>query len=271
MVNSGSSWRVVRWLATQMARFETAWLLPSQAQRSRARNEVFSLTSAVWCLTRASLPPHPTPLTTWVSVTFACLSHPLASPNGVISSPRLAAGNCPSLETQCAREGIRKRKEGMENHWGMIGGHKNLKGNKNRVPSEMPPTPPSLLPADPRPLWTWAGREEGGVYEVTAWWVLSKAPQVSSVGEKLTAQLRPGPSVKIYIVLELFPSRIASSWQERECLFTARVYWAPTLCQALFWVQRIQQWAEQNKIWVLFKACAAQGEETDHKQLGLLG
>ena len=38
-----------------------------------------------------------------------------------------------------------------------------------------------------------------------------KAPQVSSGCYKLTAQLRPGPSVKIYIVLELFLSCISSS------------------------------------------------------------
>lgn len=59
-----------------------------------------------------SLLPRPTPLTTWVFVTFVCLSHPLASPKGVPSNPGLAASICPSLGSSVCERRCQKERRG---------------------------------------------------------------------------------------------------------------------------------------------------------------
>ena len=175
----------------------------------------------MWCLTR-SLPCRLTPHHSPPGFLWPLPVSPILWPvlTGSSPVPDWLPATAPAWEIQCAREGIRKRKEGMENHWGMIGGHKNLKGNKNQSLLKCPP-PHESASCWPQVTVDLSREEKRVVYMKSPHGGCSlKAPQVSSGCYKLTAQLRPGPSVKMYIVLELFPSRIASSWQERECLFS---------------------------------------------------
>lgn len=88
-----------------------------------------------------------------------------------------------------------------------------------------------------------------------------KAPQVSSGCYKLTGQFQPGPSVKIYIALELF---LSSSFFHSSWMFIQHMFAEHLLCARP--CSGYREYSSEQNTWVPLKL-TSQREETDREQM----